>query len=348
MIIGIHPDQIGQESYSRKWTEFLTAREVHVRPLDLLAPDALRQVAGCSGVMWRWEHTPQHRLAARTVLQVIEHDLHIPVFPNARTSWHFDDKTAQSYLLSVLGAPVPRSWLFWSEAEALRWMGKAEFPLVFKLASGAGSSNVLLVGSPGEGVRLIRQMFRHGILPYSLNEHRRGRVPLSRTGIRNLMKSARDLFWFGCAGRFPHIDRVYWRVERGYAYFQEFLPDNEFDTRVSVIGDRAFAFRRFNRPGDFRASGSGRLEVDPAGIDLACVMTAFALSAKGRFQCMAYDFLRDRQKKPVVVEMSYGFADWAVESCPGHWDPKLNWHAGRLWPEAAQVEDFLKEAAGVS
>jgi len=43
MIIGIHPDRIGQESYSDKWKEFLEGRGAEVRWLDLLAEDALEQ-----------------------------------------------------------------------------------------------------------------------------------------------------------------------------------------------------------------------------------------------------------------------------------------------------------------
>jgi hypothetical protein len=33
---------------------------------------------------------------------------------------------------------------------------------------------------------------------------------------------------------------------------------------------------------------------------------------------------------------------WMVESCPGHWDSKLQWHEGHVWPEEAHVEDFLR------
>src|SRR6185503_17089802 len=47
----------------------------------------------------------------------------------------------------------------------------------------------------------------------------------------------------------------------GYILLQEFLSNNKFDTRVTVIGNRAFAYRRFNRPNDFRASGSGNFDV---------------------------------------------------------------------------------------
>ena len=47
--------------------------------------------------------------------------------------------------------------------------------------------------------------------------------------------------------------------EKGYIYFQEFIPDNDFDIRVIVIGDKAFAIKRMVRENDFRASGSGSI-----------------------------------------------------------------------------------------
>ena len=152
------------------------------------------------------------------------------------------------------------------------------------------------------------------------------------------------------ANRFPPMPHpTFWMPQKNYALFQEFLPGNEFDTRVTVIGDRAFAFRRFNRPNDFRASGSGNLQHDPSAVDLRCVSAAFAAAQRLKSQSMAFDFLfRGEGQEPVVVEVSYCYADWAVERCPGHWDSRLNWHEGHLWPEEAHVEDFLKrvEARG--
>lgn len=44
---------------------------------------------------------------------------------------------------------------------------------------------------------------------------------------------------------------------KGYIYFQDFIPNNNYDTRVKVIGNRCAALRRYNRKNDFRASGSG-------------------------------------------------------------------------------------------
>lgn len=51
-------------------------------------------------------------------------------------------------------------------------------------------------------------------------------------------------------------------LTKKYVYFQDFIPGNDFDTRVTIIGDRAFGFTRNVRPGDFRASGSGNVGYD--------------------------------------------------------------------------------------
>ena len=88
----------GPESFAPRWLEALQARGVQVRELDLLGPDPLGQVAGCDGVMWHWFHYPhEERMAALPILRVIEEHLHIPVFPDMATGWHYDDKIAQSY-----------------------------------------------------------------------------------------------------------------------------------------------------------------------------------------------------------------------------------------------------------
>ncbi len=107
-------------------------------------------------------------------------------------------------------------------------------------------------------------------------------------------------------------------LQQGYFFVQEFLPGNEFDTRVTIIGNRAFAFRRYNRQNDFRASGSGKLNWDPAAIDLETVRLAFHVAQKLGTQSLAVDALR-RGDERLIVEISYTYASWAVRDCPGHW-----------------------------
>ncbi len=329
--------------YSVRWADALQIHGAEVRWLDLLGLEPLKQVAGCDGVMWHWFHYPHEvRMAALPILRVIEDHLRIPVFPNLATCWHYDDKIAQSYLLEALGIPQPRTWVFWRKSEALAWCAKAEYPVVAKLSGGAGSMNVKLIHNPVEAQTYVGNCFSGSgmvvrpALPTS--GLRRLNVRLKRAIKRTLQAGP-----YVVANRFPALpDQTYWMPQKNYVLFQEFLPDNEFDTRVTVIGNRAFAFRRLNRPRDFRASGSGNIRHEPVAIDLRCIRAAFDAARKLESQSMAFDFLfRGPAREPVVGEISYCYADWAVERCPGHWDSDLNWHPGSLWPEAAHVEDFL-------
>lgn len=332
-----------ERSFEVRWAEALEGAGVQVRWVDLLAPDPLSQIAGCDGVMWHWYHYPyEHRLAALPILRVIEEHLRIPVFPDMATCWHYDDKISQSYLLEALGVPIPKTWVFWRKEDALAWSAKVEYPLVAKLSSGAGSLNVRLIRDEQAARLYIAECFSGaGFLV---------RRPLPPTPVRRAWRLAMRMvkrfalsFPYVLAGRFPPLpDPINWMPHKNHVLFQEFLPGNDFDTRVTVIGNRAFAFRRMNRPGDFRASGSGRIDHDPAQIDIRCVKAAFAAVRSLKSQSMAFDYLyRGADREPVVGEISYAYVDRAVERCPGHWDGDLNWHEGHVWPQDAHVEDFL-------
>ncbi len=111
-------------------------------------------------------------------------------------------------------------------------------------------------------------------------------------------------------------------LHKNYAYFQKFLPGNAYDTRVTVIGNRAFGYRRYTRDNDFRSSGSGKIDYDPKAIDLISVEIGHAISKKLCFQSMAYDFLYDENGKAALCEMSYNFVDEAHLQLP--------WSLGRF------------------
>ena len=331
-------------SFSDRWTEYCKEHGIHYRDVCAFDPDIMDQIRDCDGFMWHWAHYPhEQRLAALPILRVIEEHLRIPVFPDMATCWHYDDKVAQSYLLEALGIPHPKTWGFWRKADALEWCETAEFPVVAKLSGGAGSTNVRLIRGLPEAKNYVERCFSgSGIVSWPPLPAQWPRRPLSWA--KRLLQRALQAGPYVGGLRFPAMpDPTFWMPQKNYALFQEFLPGNEYDTRVTVIGDRAFAFRRFNRPDDFRASGSGKIDHAPGPIDLRCVSAAFAAAKILKSQSMAFDFLfRGEKKEPVVGEISYGYADWAVEQCPGHWDAEMNWHAGHLWPEAAHMEDFVR------
>jgi hypothetical protein len=133
-------------------------------------------------------------------------------------------------------------------------------------------------------------------------------------------------------------------IEKNYAYFQDFIPQNDSDIRVIVIGERAFAIKRAVREGDFRASGSGKTIYKKDEIPEVTVQKTFELNKKLKTQSLAADWIYDNVKKEYsLVEISYAFARKVYLSCPGYWDSGLNWIEGGFYPEYFMIEDLLNE-----
>lgn len=85
-------------------------------------------------------------------------------------------------------------------------------------------------------------------------------------------------------------------VQKGYLYWQRFVPGNDGDIRVIVIGDEAFGIRRGNRDDVPFASGSGRIEIirridDPQTAQAFRMADEISRVLDTRWQ--AYDFVFD-------------------------------------------------------
>jgi glutathione synthase/RimK-type ligase-like ATP-grasp enzyme len=281
-------------------------------------------------------------IAAHAIIRSLALGGRLRVFPSPNDYWHFDDKVAQKYAFDAVGIPTPDAHVFLRKEEALAWAADANFPWVFKLSAGAGSTNVSLMRDQKEAVALINKMFARGCPPHNSafkdvsNKLRRHRA--AGDWLATLRRAPATL-------RQRRIQRRELDWERGYFYCQEFIAENRFDTRVTVIGTRAFAFRRMVRPGDFRASGSGAIDHDPGQIDMQCVERAFDAARRLGTTCMAFDFVNSNDGRgPLIVEMSYAFNAQAVFDCPGHWQPDMTWQAGQVWPQDAILDDVLHQA----
>ncbi len=325
------------QSFSDRWVEKLQEAGHEPHLVDASRPDFCDQVATCNGFMWWYAHLAFPRNFAKRVVPAVEHGFGIPVFPTWHTTWHFDDKIAQTYLLQAAGIPMPRTWVFWSQDEAIEFCRGANYPLVLKLSSGITSENVRLLRDFGEARRWIKRMFGPGLTAL-------GSPPLN--GPTAAAKRARDFLLPLLKGLSPRPGSRT-GLQKGYLLVQEFVPGNEFDTRVTVIGNRAFGFRRLNRPNDFRASGSGRIEFDPAAIDPESVRLAFKVARRLDTQSLAVDVLYQGGER-VLTEISYYYEGWALHACPGHWElrgdakgGRLDWVEGQIRPEDAILEDFL-------
>ncbi len=339
MKVGIYKQHLGgwHRAYLQRYEKILHSNSIECIWLNASKPDFWGKVAQLDLFVYQWEHYDSPRQIAPSIIPIIEYEMKIPCFPNWQTSWHYDDKIKQYYLLKQHGFPVIESYIFWQKTEALKWLKAAQMPVVFKLKGGAGSNNVILVHSKTNGNRLISKMFGKGI--------KSGKI-LDRNSLHMKFFQPYKRFWrFGgnllrrIRGKY---EPFFWQTDKNYVLFQKFLPNNLFDTRVSVIGNRAFAFRRFNRAHDFRASGSGNIDYDVNQIDMRAIQIAFEISKKFYFQSMAYDFLLNEKRNFEIAEISYTYVDKAVYDCPGFWDEDLNWHEGHFWPQYLQLMDALK------
>jgi glutathione synthase/RimK-type ligase-like ATP-grasp enzyme len=339
--VAIQPDRLTHpngetQSFSSRWAARAADTGVNVRTVNVYAPDFFEQLAGCDGFMWRFGYSPSPRLFAKRLLPAIEQGLGIPVFPSFKTVWHFEDKIAQSYLLQAAGVPTPATWVFWDSAAALDFCRSATYPLVLKLSFGYRSTNVRLLNSFDDAAYWIARLFGPGVTGLEPPAARwRDALRRARGALRHLR------------GESAYRDLEYSELQHGYFYVQEFVPGNEYDIRVTVIGNRAFVFRRFNRPGDFRASGSGRIDWDPQQIDEQSVRLAFRVAQRLQTQSLGVDLLQHGGRK-VLTEISYTYASWAVRDCPGHWVLQgaadagpLSWSEGRVHPEDAIFDDFI-------
>lgn len=339
MIVGIYDlkDPNNRDLPSQLAYERILAYN-HIESVRLHAdqPDFWEQVKQLDLFILRMKQYDSDLQLARDLLPVIDRQLGVKCYPNLASGWHYDDKVKQYHLLHSLGFPITESWIFYEKSRALDWLNEASFPLVFKLRGGAGSRNVLLVKSRRQARSLVNTMFEPGVFPE--NFFRSGSVRLKH------LNPAKELRHLGgnLLRRLRGLDpSPYWQRQKNYVLFQRFLPGNTCDTRVTVIGERAFAFRRLVRDQDFRASGSGRIDYDQSKIDPRCLEIALEVSRKMGFQSMAYDFLVNERGEPEFCEVSYTYVSRAVYDCPGYWDRDLGWHEGHHWPEHLHLADAL-------
>jgi hypothetical protein len=324
-------------SFSDKWIEYCKKNHIQYKIVNCYDSDIINQLGDCKGLMWHWAHYDYKAvLFARQLIYSLE-QIGKFVFPNSRTCWYYDDKVGQKYLLEAISAPLVPTYVFYDKEKALQWAAGTVFPKVFKLSNGAGSENVRLVKNKNHASKLIKTGFGKGFK------------------VKNRINSLKERIWQFKRDRnlksFLNISKGFARLiisteterkfhpEKNYVYFQDFIPQNDCDIRVVVIGKRAFAIKRMVRKGDFRASGSGDIKYDPSALPVEYVKIAFGITEKIKAQCLAYDFISFNGKF-LIIEISYGFGK-KTYSCPGYWTEKLEWIAGNFFPEYFMIEDFI-------
>lgn len=335
-IIAIHNRK---NSFSEKWIEYCDLHHIKYKLVNCYSTSIIDDLKDCHALMWHWHHNDYKAILFARQLTYSLELIGKKVFPDSFTVWHFDDKVGQKYLLEAINAPMVKSYVFYNYKEALSWFQETSYPKVVKLRGGAGASNVKLIHNYSRAAKYIEKAFKKGFGVNRFNPLKEKFMRFKRDKtLKSLINIAKGI------GRLfvPNKKLSRLPIEKNYLYVQDFIPNNDSDIRVIVIGSKAFAIKRMVRKNDFRASGSGNIIYDPEQIPLECIQIAFETNKKIRSQCTAYDFVF-LDAKPLIIEVSYGFDQSGYLECPGYWDENLTWIDGNFTPEYFMIEDIMSQ-----
>jgi glutathione synthase/RimK-type ligase-like ATP-grasp enzyme len=339
MKVAIHkPDYLN--SFSHKWIEYCQNNNIDYIIVDCLDTDIIRILKKnqATHLLWHFSQYWHDLLTARNILYSAEM-MGLYVYPNKFTSWHFDDKISQKYLLESMDIELVNSYVFYSQNVAIKWIVNSnKFPIVAKLRRGSGATTVILLKTRKQAISYCKRMFTIGNSPISGITHDLSKRINSLKNIPDYLNIIKKI-----ARRLKNnLLGIYeYPKEQGYFYFQEFIENNTFDIRIIIIGNKAYGIKRLVRKNDFRASGSGNIVYDISQINIKCVEKGFIIADKLKTQSLAIDFVFDEKNNPLVIEVSYGFIPRPYDHCEGYWDKNLIFNKGSNNLEFNIIEDLL-------
>lgn len=342
VLIYRHPGVLHTTSWVNPWEEYLKENNIPYDTADLFAVDAIETLKNYDVLLWHFgQYDYVSMMETRNILYSAKM-MGLKVFPDYNDAWHFDDKVAEMYALQAVGAPIPKSQVYYRMNDLKKALeeGKIEFPIVAKLRTGSGSHNVKLIHNKSQLLHYARRMFGRGYDPapsliYKTSSNIRSSHDKA-TFIAKLKRAPEFLRTRRNAKQFPN--------EKGYVYLQEFIPSDGYDMKIVVVGDKLSGLYRPIRSHDFRASGGGEVLYDKEKFSENIIRSAFAAADAIGFKCVGFDYVVDnRTGEGKIVEMSYGFSHTAVMGMGGWFDRDCNWHEGALNAPAELLKNLLAE-----
>lgn len=317
-------------SWAYPWIEYLKQNNIPYDEVDLFRVGNLVDfLKDYDVLLWQVAIADfQEMLVGRSILYTAK-KMGLKVFPDFNDVWHKDDKVAETYLLEAIGAPIPKSWVFYNmeSIEAALSNEELSFPIVAKLRCGSGSNNVKLIKSKSQLISYAKTMFARGLnaapsIMFKTTSHIKSSH--SWDDVKNKIKRIPEFLH-------TRTERRKFPKESGYVYLQSFVPNDNYDLKVIVVGDKLTGFSRPTRSNDFRASGGGSLVFQKDLITKDIIDSAFSAADALGSQCMGFDYVVDKRNgKGYIVEMCCGFSHTAGMLPNGWWDRYGDWHEGAL------------------
>ena len=328
-------------TWGQVWIDYCIEKNISYELIDWKEFMAFDKLASYDIVMWHYSHySASEMLFASNILTALKAK-GCRVFPDIFDSYHFDDKIAQAYLLKGLELNTPVNYQLHSLSSVDAYIKEnGKFPVVAKLRTGSGSSNVVLLSNASDLKKYSSKMFSGGVNSspntlFKLKSNIKSTKSLN-VFISRLKRAPEFLFSRKNAKALPR--------EKGYVYLQEFIDNVNYDLKIAIVGDRLSFVARGTRPGEFRASGGGALFYDKSLLDRSMVDEAFKAYDKLQSDCTGLDMIKDpRTNKPVILEVSYGFSHEAQIGANGYYDRNFIWHDVPFNPPRELLKKIINE-----
>lgn len=294
-----------KNSFSERICEYLKSENVDY--VSLTERDVFdRKYRKGDFLFWHVSHVNKVLLSrARSLFRSLVDD-GVKTYPSLEQLSIFEDKYAQAALFQSLSLNIPKTFISEDVYKSLHVCFRSALPVVVKLSGGAGSSNVHLVKSRLYLMFYVLKRFSIGHNAMTLRPKDLKQEWIRRKRSLNILSL------------FRYIKRIVLaKRDRGYLLMQEYIA-SDYDIRVVKIGTKYFIVKRWNRPNDFRASGSGHAsyEFQEMYLNLIESFHNFDLG----FGDGAYDFIWDDSKGYLLVEYCYGYnvvfydkCEWYIE-----------------------------------
>jgi glutathione synthase/RimK-type ligase-like ATP-grasp enzyme len=231
-------------------------------------------------------------------------------YPRPKHALLYENKCLEAYLSTLYDLPFAKTYIFHSREDAMASIANARFPLVSKINYSSGSMGVELVRTPRKARRLIRKIF-------------------SQTGRSTYAP---------------------WLRQKNYVYFQEYVPNDGYDIRVILVGNRAWGYYRRVLSGDFRASGMHQEEY--RGLPEEAIRIAWKAQRHIRSPLLVVDMVRGPDGRFTIIEYSIlCLIDTAeqllVDGVPGSYiiddTGDIRFERGHHWIHELALKKFLED-----
>jgi glutathione synthase/RimK-type ligase-like ATP-grasp enzyme len=294
-----------------RWTKYRRFLEHNGFPYglyDLHAHDWIERARPFDVVVGLVSNEPDRLQETRVKYHFLESYLGKACYPSASQAFLYENKCLEAYIATACGLPFAKTYVSHGKEDALAMLETARFPLVSKVNGSSGSIGVELVRTPRKARRIIRQAFSK-------------------------------------AGRSIHVP---WFRQKDYVYFQEYVPNDGYDIRVILTGDRAFGYYRKVLKGDFRASGMNTVE--RRELPEEAIRVARTVRQHVRGPLLVVDMVHGLDGRYVIIEYSIvclhdRAEDLQVDGVPGVYvigeDGAIRFEKGRFWLHELALKQFL-------